>query len=496
MTSVFSLPFLTLFVYLFLLSASPCLSQGAASTINDLENQLFFRQYDGENDTARLSRIENYIFGQTYHDSVETRIARLKTITKSQLGSLRDFPAQRQKIVKELEQASKKGVGIKPYESVLSSIDHDIAIGLPAPQINKRLASLAHSIENQLNEMTAFRLGSASAPVSASEVKAWGQYAPYMAVVQSKIKHHWQPPQEPTSHSMVVVFKIAKSGQMSNLKINKSSGLLELDKSILKAVKVASPFAPLPSFCKEKEVDIQFTFDYKRSRYTKLAATKQTSNSSVKAPPNISNSFDMNTFVYVVRGGVSVGNVSPDFLEEVKGCIAAMPQKLLAELQYRGGRVCVTPRLFDKLPGYSYDQPRGYDDGLTGKNVEGLFNGTDAIICEYSAPRGDDLSLVKNQRAGHVLRHELGHAFDHYWDTISDTGEFKDIYMHELANMDFDQREGELAYFSQKTKAGPSECFAELFAIIIGGGDSSKVDTALRQYFPKCTQLIRQKLGI
>jgi len=191
-----------------------------------------------------------------------------------------------------------------------------------------------------------------------------------------------------------------------------------------------------------------------------------------------------------------VSPVSPDFLKEVKGYIAAMSQKLLAELQHRGGRVCVTPRLFDKLPGYSYTQPRGYDDGLTGKNVDGLFDGTDAIICEYSAPHDDDLSLIKNQRAGHTVRHELGHAFDHYWHGISETGEFKDTYMHELANMDFDQREGKLAYFAQKATAVPLECFAELFAIIVGGGDSSKVDITLGQYFLKCTQLIRQKLGI
>ena len=79
MTSIFSLPFLITLVYLFLLSGGMCLSQTSGSAIDDVENQLFFRQYDGEAETARLARIENYIFGQTYSDSIENRIARIKT---------------------------------------------------------------------------------------------------------------------------------------------------------------------------------------------------------------------------------------------------------------------------------------------------------------------------------------------------------------------------------------------------------------------------------
>jgi len=76
MTSIISLPFLILFVYLFLAINPPAFAQ--TSSISDLENQIFFRQYDGEADTARLSRIEKYIFGQAYNDAVEKRIARVR----------------------------------------------------------------------------------------------------------------------------------------------------------------------------------------------------------------------------------------------------------------------------------------------------------------------------------------------------------------------------------------------------------------------------------
>lgn len=37
---------------------------------------------------------------------------------------------QKQKIIKQLGEASKNGVGIKSYQSILSSIDHDIQAGV------------------------------------------------------------------------------------------------------------------------------------------------------------------------------------------------------------------------------------------------------------------------------------------------------------------------------------------------------------------------------
>ncbi len=85
MTSLFSLPFLVLFIYLFIVFAGVCPAQmqsnsvtAPADQINNLENQLFFRQYADENVSARLARIENYIFGQQYDDSTENRIARIQ----------------------------------------------------------------------------------------------------------------------------------------------------------------------------------------------------------------------------------------------------------------------------------------------------------------------------------------------------------------------------------------------------------------------------------
>ncbi len=42
----------------------------------------------------------------------------------------------------------------------------------------------------------------------------------------------------------------------------KSSGNLKTDKAALEAVKLASPFRPLPADFKGESVDVQFIFDY------------------------------------------------------------------------------------------------------------------------------------------------------------------------------------------------------------------------------------------
>jgi TonB family protein len=409
-----------------------------------------------------------------------------------------NFSARREKIVEQLEQMRNKGAGTKMYENILSTIDYDIAISAPKEQINDRLTSLERSIKNQLDQIEFYKSGALNLTVSSSELKQWGQYSPYLLAVQSKIRANWHPPEYSHSQLIKVAFQISRDGRSNNLKIIRSAGTLEIDKSILKAVESACPFAPLPSFCKDKAIDIELSFNYSNQAkpLTKPASSDNARKPELKNNNNSNdNSFDINTFVYTAKGGISVGNVSPDFLKEVKGYVAAMPKKLLAELQSRGARVCVTPRMADKLLGFSYEQPRGWEDGAAGRNVDGVFDGTDAIICEYTAAPGDELSLVKNNRVAHVVYHELGHACDRYWHEISTSSEFKDMYMHELANMDSDEREGKLAYFAQKTYAGPVECFAELFAIIVGGG-KSKVDTSLSQYFPKCSQIIRQKLEI
>jgi TonB family protein len=82
-----------------------------------------------------------------------------------------------------------------------------------------------------------------------------------MADLQRRIKKHWFPPKGNESKRVMVVFKVHSGGELSDLRIDHSSGVQIADKAALDSVQNAAPFRPLPAGAPDA-VDIQFTFDY------------------------------------------------------------------------------------------------------------------------------------------------------------------------------------------------------------------------------------------
>jgi TonB family protein len=54
---------------------------------------------------------------------------------------------------------------------------------------------------------------------------------------------------------------ISRAGEVSNLRVGKSSGNPDSDAAAMDAVRRASPFRTLPAGYKGRNIDIQFTFD-------------------------------------------------------------------------------------------------------------------------------------------------------------------------------------------------------------------------------------------
>lgn len=88
------------------------------------------------------------------------------------------------------------------------------------------------------------------------------EYKSYMKNLRKSIKKNWNPPRGDNSKSTVLLFKLSKDGQLSDCKVNQSSGDEVFDKSAVEAVEKAAPFAPLPEIAPEY-TDVLFTFDYK-----------------------------------------------------------------------------------------------------------------------------------------------------------------------------------------------------------------------------------------
>jgi TonB family protein len=58
----------------------------------------------------------------------------------------------------------------------------------------------------------------------------------------------------------VVVFKIARDGKLSDLKLERSCGVPDMDKRAMKGVENSAPFAPLPAAAPD-HLDLQFTYN-------------------------------------------------------------------------------------------------------------------------------------------------------------------------------------------------------------------------------------------
>ncbi|AGY56929.1 TonB family protein [Gloeobacter kilaueensis] len=94
--------------------------------------------------------------------------------------------------------------------------------------------------------------------VDAQEDIDWG---PYMAALQRKVKRNWITPEAGNSRRTVLVFSVSKSGDVTNLRVARSSGSRSSDDAAIDAVQRAAPFARLPVGYKNDRIDIQFTFD-------------------------------------------------------------------------------------------------------------------------------------------------------------------------------------------------------------------------------------------
>jgi TonB family protein len=86
-------------------------------------------------------------------------------------------------------------------------------------------------------------------------------FGPYMAELKRRVKRNWIPPEQGNSRRSVLRFSISRAGEVSNLRVGKTSGNPDSDAAAMDAVSKTAPFESLPSEYKGKNIDIQFTFD-------------------------------------------------------------------------------------------------------------------------------------------------------------------------------------------------------------------------------------------
>ena len=85
----------------------------------------------------------------------------------------------------------------------------------------------------------------------------------YLNAVQRKVHEQWvQPLSSLQGQKAVIAFEIARSGEVSRARVEKTSGDVAYDLAALRAVTAANPLPPLPADFKGTVIRVHFGFEY------------------------------------------------------------------------------------------------------------------------------------------------------------------------------------------------------------------------------------------
>ena len=83
----------------------------------------------------------------------------------------------------------------------------------------------------------------------------------YLDNTIDSIRNHWNPPSNSLAKDVKVRFKILNNGQLDSYEILNSSGVTEVDKAAVQALKSASPFKPFPQEIDNTFVNVTYIFN-------------------------------------------------------------------------------------------------------------------------------------------------------------------------------------------------------------------------------------------
>lgn len=118
----------------------------------------------------------------------------------------------------------------------------------PVPAAHKQPAQPKpnpQEVQEDLSELAEL-LGSLATPTQVTSLTSDFTYPWYLRTVESKIRSFWRPPYENDKIFVTVQFEISLSGDVTGLRVQKSSSDPALDNLALRAVTLASPFGKLP----------------------------------------------------------------------------------------------------------------------------------------------------------------------------------------------------------------------------------------------------------
>lgn len=186
--------------------------------------------------------------------------------------------------------------------------------------------------------------------------------------------------------------------------------------------------------------------------------------------------------------------VSESFVQEVNSASRSIPDEIWRIVKQAGWRVRLADSVVGGVPSLRDVAPRGWPNGWTWDNTDAVHLPYVKQLVIAETRRNQFGQVVRCNRIGGVLRHELGHAFDVVGDqrtpTRSAAPEFLAAYLADLNRMNREQKRV-LQYYLQREDAGPQETFAEAFGLVLGGGSDVLHRAAFEESFSSVIKYVR-----
>jgi hypothetical protein len=176
--------------------------------------------------------------------------------------------------------------------------------------------------------------------------------------------------------------------------------------------------------------------------------------------------------------------------EKVEAGLAPIPKEIRQALLSNGYSVVITPTQLSANPGLDNVVPGGWSHDANYDNVGGLFESSTKriLIPERIQLKTNNGPYIPNDEIPAIIRHEIGHAYDHYMGHASRAKDFVRAHTEDKNRLRAEDR-ARFAYFIQPDNAGFSELFAELFAAAYTSKDCERYP-GLPQAFPRTTAVI------
>ena len=93
--------------------------------------------------------------------------------------------------------------------------------------------------------------------------------ATYLKDLHRRIKRAWVPPVGETRTAQIL-FRIKRGGNLTSIKLERSSGNTDSDEAAMAAIASCSPFKSLPDDYPGEYLDLEYTFNYTVDRLSEM----------------------------------------------------------------------------------------------------------------------------------------------------------------------------------------------------------------------------------